>query len=84
MGMEFGLRLGLIAFAAISVQSVVFTTPFETAAGTAVGAAVAFFVVGLLCGEIARRVVEEGVRLELTRAAEQPTNTDGAKPVSPA
>jgi hypothetical protein len=80
MGMEFGLRLGLIAFAAVGIQNTLLATPFETAVPTAVGASVAFFAVGLACGEIARRIVEESVQLELKRAAEQQTNMDGTKP----
>ncbi len=80
MGMEFGLRLGLIAFAAVGLQNTLLATPFESAAATAVGASVAFFVVGLACGEIARRIVEESVQLELRRAAEQQANMDGTKP----
>jgi hypothetical protein len=45
---------------------------FEPALKLALGAAAAAFVVGWICGEMARRIVEESVQIAASREAPSP------------
>lgn len=60
-------RLSLIAFATVSLRGVMTSGQFEGTLKTALAAAVAFYVIGLICGNLARRVVEEGAQAEVKR-----------------
>lgn len=63
----FAARLSLIAFATVSLRGVMTSGHFEGTLKTALAAAAAFYVIGLFCGDLARRVVEEGARAEVQR-----------------
>jgi hypothetical protein len=60
---EYAVRLALIAFATAAIQGLVTRAEFQPALKLALGAAFAFYVLGWLCGEMARRIVEESVQL---------------------
>jgi hypothetical protein len=76
---EFAVRLALIAFATAAIQGLANRADFEAALKLALAAAAACYVLGWLCGELARRVVEESVRRTtsnpVTVAAPVPTPT---------
>jgi len=66
---EYAVRLALIAFATATIQGMATRAAFEPALKLALGAAAAAFVLGWLCGEMARRVVEESVQIAARREA---------------
>jgi hypothetical protein len=66
---EYAVRLALIAFATAAVQGLFARCAFEPALKLALGAAGVFYVLGWVCGEMARRVVEESVQLGTNREA---------------
>ena len=61
MAHQYAVRLALIAFATAAIQGAVRQSGFEPALKFALAAAAAFFVLGWLCGELARRIVEESI-----------------------
>ncbi len=63
----FASRISLIAFATASLRGVMTGGHFEGTLKTALAAAAAFYLFGLICGDLARRVVEEGARAEAER-----------------
>jgi hypothetical protein len=71
---EYAFRLALIAFATAAVQGLVMRAAFQPALKSALAAAFAFYVLGWLCGEMARRIVEESVALVRSKAT-VPANT---------
>jgi len=73
---EFAVRLALIAFATAAIQGLANRADFEAALKLALAAAAACYVLGWLCGELARRVVEESVR----RTAADPAPFSGSVP----
>jgi len=66
---EYAVRLALIAFATAATQGLVTRAEFQPALKLALGAAFAFYLLGWLCGEMARRIVEESVQLKRNQAA---------------
>ncbi len=62
MAHEFGVRLALIAFATAAFEGLVSRSTFEPALTRALAALGLFYLLGCLCGELARRVVEENVQ----------------------
>ena len=81
MALQFGYRLALIAFATATLRGALTGTDFEGTLNTALLAVVAFFVLGMICGELARRVVEEQVEAEfekLMSSAERSTPAESA------
>jgi len=77
---EYAVRLALIAFATAAVQGLFARSAFEPALKLALGAAGAFYVLGWVCGEMARRVIEESVLLGTNREA--PLSPASASPPS--
>jgi hypothetical protein len=77
---EYAVRLALIAFATAAIQGLVMRAGFESALKSALAAAAAFYVLGWLCGEMARRIVEESVQLGSTKAAVPPTTSSQSSP----
>jgi hypothetical protein len=71
---QFGYRLALIAFATATLRGALTGSDFEGTLHTALLAGAAFFVLGMICGELARRVVEEQVEAEFESLT---TGTDG-------
>jgi hypothetical protein len=63
----FAGRLSLIAFATVSLRGVMTSGQFDGTLRTALAAAAAFYVIGLMCGDLARRLVEEDARIEVNR-----------------
>ena len=61
MAHEFGLRLGLIAFAATSARQTLLLADFSDAVPASLMTLVCFYGIGCLAGEIARRLVEESL-----------------------
>jgi hypothetical protein len=58
---EFGLRLGLLAFAATSARQALLLADFSDAVPASLLILILFYGVGCLTGEIARRIVEESL-----------------------
>lgn len=85
MAASFARQLALVAFAAITLRGLVGGADFQGTLRAALYSLPVFFLVGLLCGEIARLVVEERVEEEL-RAAEANRSTSAtlASPAEPA
>ena len=63
MAHVYAVRLALIAFATAAIQGLATRAAFEPALKLALAAAAVCYVLGWLCGEMARRVVEESVRI---------------------
>jgi len=61
---HFAAQLALIAFAVMQVQGMVLRGDFSTVIKTGLIAAGAFFLLGLITGEVARRIVEETAERE--------------------
>ena len=75
MAVQFGYRLALISFATVALEGALTGTDFEGSLRAALLAGVVFFVLGLICGELARRVVEEQVAAELEQILSTSTET---------
>ncbi len=69
MAQDYAVRLALVAFATATIQGLVTRSAFEPALKLALGAAAACYVLGWLCGEMARRIVEENVQAMASRQA---------------
>ena len=68
---SFAKRLTLLAFAALALRGLAHGADFQVTLRTALLAMPVFFALGLLCAEIARRVVEERVDAEFDRRASE-------------
>jgi hypothetical protein len=66
MAVQFASRLSLIAFATVSFRGMLTSIDFEGSLKAALIAAAGFYGLGLVLGELARRVVEESVASELS------------------
>ena len=71
MAVQFAKRLALVAFATESIHGVIAGSDFQATLQTALVALVLLFVLGFLCGEVARRVVEESVQFQFTASDQQ-------------
>lgn len=67
MASQFANRLALIGFATITVRGLLAGSDFQGTIQAALLAMAVFFAVGFVIGELARRVVEEAVDLEIAR-----------------
>ena len=67
MAHDFAVRLALIAFATAAIRGLVTGADFQPAVKTALAALALFYLLGYLCGEVARRLIEEHVQLEAAR-----------------
>jgi hypothetical protein len=65
--MQFASRLSLVAFATAAARGLLASTPFAAAIYSALVAGAAFYGIGLLLGDLARRLVEEHARSEFER-----------------
>lgn len=66
MAHEFGIRLALISFATASIQGVFQGTEFRGSLTAALVCLALFYVVGHVCGELTKRVIEEQLKLNQT------------------
>jgi hypothetical protein len=64
---QFAKRLALIAFATAALRGLFCEADFFATMQTALVSLGAFYVLGLVLGEAARRIVEENIRNELAR-----------------
>jgi uncharacterized membrane protein len=64
---QFACRISLIAFATATIRGAISGADFEGTISAALLALALFFGIGLVCGELARRLVEEHVRNEVDR-----------------
>jgi hypothetical protein len=64
---QFANRLALIGFATITVRGLLAGSDFPGTIQSALVALAVYFAVGFVIGELARRVVEEAVELEIAR-----------------
>ncbi|MBI3861713.1 MAG: hypothetical protein HY290_07440 [Planctomycetia bacterium] len=80
---DYAVRLALIAFATAVIQGLCTRAAFEPALKTALAATAAFYVLGWVCGEMARRLVEEGVERNEQRRAAAASGTVPAASNSP-
>lgn len=76
MAHEFAVRLALIAFATAAIQGLVAGAAFQPAVKTALFVLAVFYGFGYVCGELARRVVEESVQAAAQAAADQPAGSE--------
>ena len=67
---QFAKRLALIAFATAALRGLFCEADFFATMQTALVSLGAFYVLGLILGEAARRIVEENVRTQLARQVE--------------
>jgi len=67
---QFAKRLALIAFATAALRGLVCEADFFATMQTALVSLGAFYVLGLVLGEAARRIVEENIKSELARQME--------------
>lgn len=81
MAQEYAVRLAWIVFATAAIQGLVMRADFEPALKSALAAALVFYVLGWLCGEMARRAVEESVLLNRSQAADPTSTTAQSSPV---
>lgn len=65
---EFATRLSLIAFATASLRGLMYGAEFQSTLEQALVALAGFYGLGLICGDLARRVVEENAQAEFTRS----------------
>ena len=61
MAHEFAVRLASIGFATATLQGAINGAGFQSTLQIALVVLAAFYGLGFLCGEIARRIVEESV-----------------------
>ena len=64
---QFASRLSLIAFSTASLRGLLCGADFEGTMRTALIVTAVFYGLGLILGDLARRVVEENVELEVQR-----------------
>ncbi len=64
---QFAKRLALIAFATVLLRGLICKTDFFATMQTALVSLGAFYVLGLVLGEAARRIVEENIKSQLAR-----------------
>lgn len=67
MAQEFAFRLALIAFITAAVQGVMCGAAFEPGLKSSLAAAAVCYVLGWVCGDLARRAVAESVQLQFER-----------------
>jgi hypothetical protein len=67
---QFATRLALIAFATATLRGLFCEADFFATMQTALVSLGAFYVLGLILGDAARRIVEENVRTQLARQVE--------------
>jgi hypothetical protein len=67
VAVQFAGRLSLIAFATALVRGAICGAEFEATLQTALVALAAFYGLGLVFGELARRVTEEAAQAEFAR-----------------
>jgi hypothetical protein len=77
---HFASRLSLIAFATAIVQGLIDRADFQGTLQTALLLLAVFFGLGYVIGEIARRVVEEGVQAEFDRMASATADANATRP----
>ena len=78
MAHDYGVRLALVAFATATIQGLLARSAFEPALKLALGAAAGFYCLGWLCGEMARRIVEESVQAPASGQPSSPTSSSPA------
>ena len=79
MAGHFAFRLSLIAFATASLRGLIGGTDFSGGLKTALVAAALFYGLGLIVGEMARRVVEEHVQAEFDRRNNRTPATESGR-----
>jgi hypothetical protein len=67
---QFAKRLALISFATAALRGLFCEADFFATMQTALVSLGAFYVLGLVLGEVARRIVEENIRTQLARQVE--------------
>jgi len=72
MAQQFAGRLALIAFAAACLQGALSLADFEGAIKAALAASALFYGLGILVGDLGRRIAEEGAKAEFARLAAAP------------
>lgn len=71
MAKQFASRLSLLAFSAMLLDGLVCGTDFRGAMYGAFASAVVFLFVGLACGEMAKRIVQEMAASEVQQQVKQ-------------
>ena len=71
MATHFACQFSLIAFAVAEARGILLGGDFPAATKLALLAGMLFFFLGLVVGELARRVAEESARSEFKKVAQQ-------------
>jgi len=80
VAIQFANRLSLIAFSTSSLRSAIGGTGFESGIQEALAALAIFYVLGLVLGELARRLVEENAQIEVERLFAELTEEQSPNP----
>ena len=81
---QFANRLSLIAFATVTVRGLLSGSDFQGTLQAALLSLGAFYVVGFVLGELARRVVEESVDAELAAQRAKMSPPSASQTTTPA
>lgn len=76
MALHTACRLALIAFATVALRGVLDGSEFQAALTLAIKVAVIFFGIGLIIGELARRLTEDMVTAKIRKIIDDITPTD--------
>lgn len=76
MAVPFACRLALLVFAATALEQIWSVDDLSAALGRVLTATAVFFGLGLICGEMARRLAEEQAQREVEAAQAQAVLTN--------
>ncbi len=78
MALHVASRLALIAFATVAMRGVLDRAGLEATLHAALVASAIVFPIGLVLGDLARRLIEDIVHMEVERVLQDTPNLDGA------
>lgn len=79
MALHVAHRLTLIAFATVAMRGVLDRAGLEATLNTALLAGAIAFPIGLVLGDLARRLIEDTVRTEVERVLQDVLHLDGVE-----
>ena len=82
MALHTACRLALIAFATIALRGVLDGSEFQTVLILAIKIGAAFFGIGLIIGELARRLLEDMVMATIQKVIDENAPTDNNQQLS--
>lgn len=82
MALHTACRLALIAFATVALRGVLDGSEFQAALLLAIKVGAIFFGIGLITGELARRLTEDMVAAKIRKVIDDNTPTDSNQQLS--